>query len=178
MVFTLRKGQRSLFKMKILAYQNTNCHCRDSISARLSYRHNENIYTDDTLALQTIDAWWCVCVSEMGYHLTHWGRVTHLCISKLTIIGSNNGLSSPGWCQAIIWTNAGILLIQPLGTHFSEILSKIHSLPFKKIRLKMAVILPRPQCVNGLAPAQCHTMTWTNIDLFSMGPLRISLSGI
>ena len=43
-------------------------------------------------------------------HLTHWGRVTHICISKLTIIGSDNGLS-PGRRQAIIWTNAGILLI-------------------------------------------------------------------
>ena len=37
------------------------------------------------------------------------------------IIGSDNGLL-PGWCQAIIWTNAGILLIQSLGTNFSEIL--------------------------------------------------------
>ena len=26
--------------------------------------------------------------------LTHWGRVTHICVSKLTIIGSENGLSS------------------------------------------------------------------------------------
>ena len=32
---------------------------------------------------------------------THWGRVTHICISKLTIIGSDNGLS-PGRRQAII----------------------------------------------------------------------------
>ena len=34
----------------------------------------------------------------------------HICVSKQTIIGSDNGLS-PGWRQAIIWTNAGILLI-------------------------------------------------------------------
>ena len=46
--------------------------------------------------------------------LTHWGRVTHICVGKLTIIGSDNGLS-PGRRQAIIWTNAGILLIRPLG---------------------------------------------------------------
>ena len=52
--------------------------------------------------------------------LTHWGRVTHICVSKLTIIASDNGLS-PGRRQAIIWTNAGILLIGPLGTNFSEI---------------------------------------------------------
>ena len=53
------------------------------------------------------------------YELTHWGRVTHICVGKLTIIGSENGLS-PGRRQAIIWTNAGILLIEPLGTNFSE----------------------------------------------------------
>ena len=46
--------------------------------------------------------------------------MTHICVSKLTIIGSDNGLL-PGRRQAIIWTNAGILLIGPLGTNFSEI---------------------------------------------------------
>ena len=33
--------------------------------------------------------------------LTHWGRVTHICVSKLSILGSDNGLS-PGRRQAII----------------------------------------------------------------------------
>ena len=42
----------------------------------------------------------------------------HRCISKQTIIDSDNGLS-PGWCQAIIWTSAGILLIRPLGANFN-----------------------------------------------------------
>ena len=45
----------------------------------------------------------------------------HICVSKVTIIVSDNGLS-PGWRQAFIWTNAGILSIGPLGTNFSEIL--------------------------------------------------------
>ena len=54
--------------------------------------------------------------------LTHWGRVTDICVGKLTIIGSDNGLS-PGRRQAIIWTNAGILLILTLGTNFREIIS-------------------------------------------------------
>ena len=44
--------------------------------------------------------------------LTHWGRVTHICVGKLTIIASDNGLLS-GRRQAIIWTSAGILLIGP-----------------------------------------------------------------
>ena len=55
--------------------------------------------------------------------LTHWGRVRHICVSKLTIIGSDNGLS-PGRCQAIICTSAGILSVGPLGTNFSEILHR------------------------------------------------------
>ena len=45
--------------------------------------------------------------------LTHWGRVTHICISKLPAIGSDNILL-PGQRQAIIWTNAWTLLIGPL----------------------------------------------------------------
>ena len=67
-----------------------------------------------------------VSFAEMGMKnvLTHWGRVTHMCVSKLTIIGSDNGLT-PGRRQAIIWINAGILLIGPLGTNFSEILIEI-----------------------------------------------------
>ena len=35
--------------------------------------------------------------------------MTHICVSKLTIIGSDNGLS-PGRRQAIIWTNDNILV--------------------------------------------------------------------
>ena len=45
----------------------------------------------------------------------------HIYVSKLTNIGSDNGLS-PGRRQAIISTKAGILLIGPLGTNFVEIL--------------------------------------------------------
>ena len=69
--------------------------------------------------------------------LTHWGRVTHKCVGKLTIIGSDNGLS-PERRQAIIWTNAGILLIGPLGTNFIEILIEIHTFSLKKMHLKMS----------------------------------------
>ena len=79
--------------------------------------------------------------------LTHWGRVTHICVVKLTIIGSDNGLS-PGRRQAIIWTNAGILLIGPLGTNFSEILIGIQIFSFKKMRLKMSSGKWRPFCLG------------------------------
>ena len=44
--------------------------------------------------------------------LTHWGWVTYMWVSKLTTIGSDNGLA-PTRRQAIIWPNAGILWIGP-----------------------------------------------------------------
>ena len=57
--------------------------------------------------------------------------MTHICVSKQTIIGSDNGLS-PRQRQAIIWTNTLILLIGPLGAKFSEILIEIVRVSFKK----------------------------------------------
>ena len=79
--------------------------------------------------------------------LTHWGRVTHICVNKLTIIGSDNGLV-PGRHQTIIWTNAGILLIGPLGTNFSEILIQIQTFSFKKMHLKISSAKRRPFCLG------------------------------
>ena len=78
---------------------------------------------------------------------THWGRVTHICVSKLTIIGSYNGLA-PGRRQTIIWTNDGMLLIGPLGTNFSEILIRIQTFSFKKMHLKMSSAKWRPPCLG------------------------------
>ena len=70
--------------------------------------------------------------------LTHWDRVTYICVSNLTIIGSDNGLSS-GRRQDIIWTNARILLTGPLGTNFSEVLVEIGSFSFKEMHFKNVV---------------------------------------
>ena len=79
--------------------------------------------------------------------LTHWGRMTYICVSNIISIGSDNGLS-PVRRQAIIWTNAWILLIWPLGTTFSEILIEIHIFSFKKMRLKMSSARRRPFCLG------------------------------
>ena len=76
-----------------------------------------------------------------------WGRVTHICVRKLIIIGSDNGLS-PGQHQAIIWNNAGMMLIVPLGTNFSEILIEIITISFKKMRLKVSSAKWRPFCLG------------------------------
>ena len=84
--------------------------------------------------------------------LTYWGRVKHICVSKLSIIGSDNGLS-PDWRQAIIWTNAGKLLIGPIETNSNEnLISKFKHFnsinAFENIVCEMAAILFRPQCAK------------------------------
>ena len=73
--------------------------------------------------------------------------MTHICVFKLTIIGSDNGLS-PGRRQAIILTNAGILLIGPLGTNLSELWIEILTVSFKKMRLKVSSAKWRPFCLG------------------------------
>ena len=86
-------------------------------------------------------------MSTQVLKLTYWGRVTHICVGKLSIIGSDNGLT-PERRQAIIWTNAGILLIGPLGTNLSEILIEILTFSFKKMRLKVSSAKWRPFCLG------------------------------
>ena len=73
--------------------------------------------------------------------------MTHICVNRLTITGSDNGLS-PGWRQAIIGTNAGILLIGPLGTNFSENSIEILTFSFTKMRLKVSSAKWRPFCLG------------------------------
>ena len=100
--------------------------------------HNGNSYNGKTASLYYWHSPKC---------LTHWGWVRHICLSKINIIGSDNGLS-PGWCQAIIWTNTGILLSGSLGTNFSEILIEIHTFSFKKMQLKMLSAEQWPFCLR------------------------------
>ena len=99
-------------------------------------------------------------IFDVSVTLNWWGWVPHvgLCVSKLTIIGSDNGLS-PG-----SWTNAGILSIESLGTNFSEILIEIYTFSFKKMHLKMSsarwrpITICRPQYVNLLTPGDAYTI--------------------
>ena len=112
--------------------------------------------------------------SDVTWAWTHWDRVTHICVSKLTIIGSDNGLS-PERRQTIIWTNAGILLIGPLGTNFSEILIEILTFSLKKIRLKMLSV----KCCSfrlGLNVLRCieSVTTW----LFGKASNRRNIKGV
>ena len=118
---------------------------------------------------------WSQCneSSHISFALTHWGRVTHICVNRLTITGSDNGLS-PGRRQAIIWTNAGILLIRTLGTNFRVILGEIHSFSFKKMHLKMSSAKGRLFSL-GLNELN-HGKIWTCHGVFNSLTYRKSVS--
>ena len=83
----------------------------------------------------------------LASELTHEGQVTYICVSKLTIIGSDDGFS-PGRRQAIIWTCAGILSMGPPGKNFNDILIEIYTFSFKKFHLKKTPGKWRPFCLG------------------------------
>ena len=105
----------------------------------------------------------------MPQTLTHWGRVTHICVSNLTTTGSDNGLS-PGRRQAIIRTNTGMLLIRPLGTNFREILIGVQTFSFTKMELNMSSAKWRPFCL-GLNVLSSLSAWWSVI--IPLGCMRI-----
>ena len=102
-----------------------------------------------------------LCPIHWSQVLTHWGRVRHICVGKLTVIGLDNGLS-PGRRQAIIWTNAGILLIEPIGTNFSEILIGIKIFSFRKMGLKMSSAKWRPFCLGLNVLSREWRFSWSS----------------
>ena len=156
------KEPGGFFNIKMLSYQYRDSHCIDMVVSWLSYIFKMGIPIPEKMAfilkqgpgkqpwcwpsspgifLNQFAKRWQFCTGLNV--LTHWGRVTHICIVKLTIIGSDNGLL-PGQRQAIVWTSAGILFIGPLGTNFSEMLIRIQTFSFKE----NASVKWRPFCLS------------------------------
>ena len=101
-----------------------------------NYKKYHDINCDRLINGNTVKLPLLVPINTRNFILTHWGRVMHICVSNLTIIDSDNGLL-PDWRQTIICTNAGILLIGPLGTNFSENIIGIQKFSIYKMLLKM-----------------------------------------
>ena len=66
----------------------------------------------------------------------------------------NVRLITPDRRQAIIWTNTGLFLIEPLETNVSEILIEIYTFSFKKMHLKISFVKWQSFCLglNVLRP--------------------------
>ena len=156
-------------------YHSIHTNALTIISAvRFCYRPNSQLWsrilcittitwTHYEMLIHNYTMYLIMCWKEVGlianFHLkTHWGQVTHICVGKLITIASDNGLS-PGRRQAIIQTNTGILLIGPIGTNFSEILSKIHIFSFKEMHLKPSSAKWRPFCLGlNVLRNHCHSI--------------------
>ena len=144
-------------------WPQTNASCQDCqcwliANWNLGKKFQENLYQNTTMFIIENEfengSYKIVTISVaiLGLNvLTHWGGVTHIRIGKLIIIGSDNSLS-PGRRQAIIWTNAGMLLIAPLGTNVNEILNGIQKFSLKKMRVKMSSVKWRPFCLSLNVP--------------------------
>ena len=150
------------FNIQMAIYMYRKYHCEE---IRLSYLHNGIANTNNISDLLVpVSLYWNSPLAwpfdrsqdcTISLILTHWGWVTHICVSQLITVVSDNGLS-PYRRQAFIWINDGILLFGPVGRNFSEILIAIYTFPFKKMHLKMLSGKwrpSRPQCVN--------TTTWS-----------------
>ena len=114
--------------------------------------------------------YWSIFISSIveATLLTHWGWVVHRCIVNWTIIGSDYGLS-PGWCQAINWTNAGISLMGPLGTNLNEIVIEIHTFSSKNMHWKCR-LQNGGYFVSALIWYQDDIMTCTHLNTLRPRP--------
>ena len=137
----LRYGVTIAWQHQTISWSSVDIFYHERISVNL-YSEFKTFYSRKT----HLDLWfakWRPFCPGLSI-LTHWDRVTHICVSKLTTTGPDNGLSS-GRRQAIIWTNAWILLIQTLGTN-NDILIEIDTFSIKKMYLKMSSGKWRPFC--------------------------------
>ena len=111
------------------------CHCNDVSGSHVLHQYNDKI----CLMLQLL-------YSISNAELTHWGWVTHLCVSRLTITGLDNGLS-PYLIQC--WNIVNWTLGNKLQWNFNRNSNIfIEENTFENVVYEILFILSRPQCVK------------------------------
>ena len=86
-----------------------------------------------------------------GPFKTHWGRVTHICVSKVNIIGSDNGLSAPSHYLNHCWNIVNRTLRNKLQWNFNQNLYIfIQENAFDNVVCKIGAILSRRQWATKL----------------------------
>ena len=97
----------------------------------------------------------------------------HICVSKLTIIGSDHGLS-PGRRQAIIWTNAGIFFNWTLRNKLQWIFNRNSNIFIQEnaseyVAWEISTISSRPQCVNERNEENGSLQLWKEAKILAAG---------
>ena len=153
---------------------------------KYSFNVNRSFYKPSSIPLTSNKYCGISDHQQLFNSLFRFSRVMQICVSKLATIRSDNGLS-PVQHQAIIWTDAVILLIGPLGTIHTFLLKKMHlkmlSAKQQSFGLSLIVLTHRGQmthiCVskqniigsdNGLSPGRHQAITWTNAGILLIGP--------
>ena len=128
---------------------------------------------------------WTLIINSMSYDneftricahdpLTHWGRVTHICVSNLTIIGLDNGLS-PARRQAIILTNYNNFYWTPrnkLQWIFNPNCNiLIQENAFESVVWEMASILSRPRCLMKASYSDLALQSPQGVTLHTLGDM-------
>ena len=140
----------------------------DILSVKSSNIHQRTISKEITQPPITKICWKTADLKfiKIAKSLTHLGRVTHIYVGNLTVIGSDNGFL-PGGPQAIFWPNAWISITGHLETNVSSFIIKIHEQAHLKISsTEMAVTMSRRQCANCLTLAT--SLICTPLKLFSV----------
>ena len=81
--------------------------------------------------------WLCYKIDGCDGCLTHWGRVTHIWVVKLSHRR-----------QAIIWSSVEIKFSGPITINFNEILINMQQFSSKEMSLKMSTGKCRPFCLG------------------------------
>ena len=127
-------------------FQVMSCHIASCMHASVPC-----LSTDYTCGVW--DFVWTTCPLFGLCLLSHWGRVTHICVSKLTIIGSDNDLS-PGRRSSHYLNQCWNIVNWTLRNKLQWNLSRNSNIFFQKNALEnvvcvIASISSRPQWVNN-----------------------------
>ena len=117
---------------------------------QFNYTENQTINGDADYWFVTISNLFIIASESLlaclgAIQWSHWARVTHICVSEITSIGSDNCLSPD---QAIIWIDDEIFLRWPLETSFRKNVIEVHTFALMKMHLKMSSGKCRPFCLG------------------------------
>ena len=96
--------------------------------------------------------------------LTHWGRVTHISVSKLTIIGSDNGFIA-WWVQSHYLNQWWNIVSSNLRNKRQWSLERysyifVHENAFEYVVCEMSAIFSQSQCVKSFSMRETEPVLW------------------
>ena len=156
----------------VLGLQGSSCRKTASV-----FVHQHTQGSVDGIFDWNCGCWWRVgerpvgCPrNKRGVMLTHWGRMMHICVSKLTTIGSDNSLSPPSHYLNQWWNIVNSNLRNKLQWNHKQNSSIfIQENAFENVVCEMASISSRPQWVKGSYGSipYAYSLKYLNLELIN-----------